>query len=647
MAVNPIHITRVSHNLRTQSILQTLRQNTVMVFNQQARLASGSQLIAPSDDPVLASQAVRFTEVLERQDQVLTNIRHGNNFLAATESAINEVSELLIQAHSIASENVSSLVDPAERESAAQLISAIIDQLVTVGNRQFQGRYLFGGLHTDQSPFSRAGGGVLYRGDTGDLAVQDEDYNNLAVNLSGSDLFGALSAQIEGLVNLSPVLNSADRLEDLTGATAKGVRLGQFVVTEDGGAGSFTVDLTKADTIGDVVDMINTAAAEAGATLIASLGDDGLVITPGSNAVSISDTATGTVASDLGIVTAESTTTVITGQDLGLLLSPTTLLSDLLAGAGLDLSEGFAITNGGETATIDLTGAETVQDLLNRINNAGVFVLAQINAQRNGITIVNRVSGTALSVGENGGEMAVTLGIHTLAEYTPLSELNNGKGVERIEGEDDLKIVAKDGSTVVVNLDSAETVGDILDLINAAANDVGVSIEAQLAETGNGIRIVDSTGGTDLMRVERVNFSYAIDDLGLDKQQTDAEQTDLIGDDPNPVRAQGVLTALLDLKGALRNGVEQDITEAAEAVNRFMDETNRARGVIGARAQAMQRRLELTEDAVIATEGFLSEVKDLDYTEAITKFQQAQTALQANLLSSNQLLSISLLDFLR
>ena len=56
--------------------------------------------------------------------------------------------------------------------------------------------------------------------------------------------------------------------------------------------------------------------------------------------------------------------------------------------------------------------------------------------------------------------------------------------------------------------------------------------------------------------------------------------------------------------------------------------------------------MEQTESAVLATQTFLSAIEDLDYTEAVTRFQQAQTALQANLLSGSQLLNLSLLDFI-
>ena len=72
----------------------------------------------------------------------------------------------------------------------------------------------------------------------------------------------------------------------------------------------------------------------------------------------------------------------------------------------------------------------------------------------------------------------------------------------------------------------------------------------------------------------------------------------------------------------------------------------RVQGIVGARSKAKHDRVSFMEDAVQATRTLLSEVKDLDYTEAVTKFQQAQTALQANLMTGSRMLSISLLDFL-
>ena len=121
----------------------------------------------------------------------------------------------------------------------------------------------------------------------------------------------------------------------------------------------------------------------------------------------------------------------------------------------------------------------------------------------------------------------------------------------------------------------------------------------------------------------------------------------LLGDDVNGVVADGVFTALIDLRDALIAEDEHAITNAAKRLETAREKVVSVNGEIGARSQAMQTRLRFTEDAVLATRTLLSDVKDLDYIEAITRFQQAQTTLQANLLTGSRMLEVSLLNFLR
>ena len=84
----------------------------------------------------------------------------------------------------------------------------------------------------------------------------------------------------------------------------------------------------------------------------------------------------------------------------------------------------------------------------------------------------------------------------------------------------------------------------MLDAINAAATEAGVGVSASMASVGNGIRLVDQTGGSDALSVVALHGSFAADDLGLLKAADPAE-TGLIGDDANPVPAAVRLQARL------------------------------------------------------------------------------------------------------
>jgi len=644
MAIGPINITRVSHNMRSLSLFESLQRGQVTLYDEQNRVASGRRYLSPSEDPASAAQVLRMTEILDQREQLVLNVRHGDNLLMAADTALTEANNLLVEAHSIASQHLGTLSDAEQRQAAAELVSAIIDQLVNVGNREYMGRYIFAGRNSGSQPFTYATGGIAYTGDAGQLSVRVGEQELDDVSFSGDAVFGALSGRVGGLVDLNPRLRPETRLEDLDGANQKGIRREHLIIVEEGGAGRFLVDLTEADTMADVVDFINEAATAAGAALTASLTDTGLEITPGGFAVSVTDTSTGLIASDLGVLTPVAQTDPITGADLNVRVTATTPISELMAGAGVDLTDSILIRNGADEVVVELSGAETVQDVLNLINNARVNVRAIINEEGTGIEVINLVSGTSMSIGENGGLTATALGIRSLDRDTPLSELNDGRGVETKEGEDDIRITAKDGSTVDVNLDGAETIGDVIDLINAAATAAGVAIEAGLALVGNGIRIEDTTGGAGELVVSRLNYSYAIDDLGLEQVARGAN-TEVVSDDTNGIRADSVLSALYDLEHALREDDELGITMAADRLNEFMDDFLEARGVIGARSKGFSDRLTQMEDATYATQEYVSKLRDLDYTEAITRFQSAQVALQASLMTGSRLMSLSLMDY--
>ncbi len=642
MALNPIHLSRVSFNGQTGALLEAFRRSSLSLFTQQNRLSSGRTFATPSEDPARAAEVLDLAGGMGIQEQILENIRHATDLLDATDGVVSEVHSLLTDAQSIASQNAGSLTSADERTAAAELIGEIVDHLVSVGNRQFNGRYLFAGRATQDPPFASVLGGVAFLGDTGDILAQVSELDEEPINLTGDALFGALGTSVVGNVDLTPRLTLDTRLDEIVDSLGGRLELGTLVISAEGSADRVLIDLTSADTLGDLIDLINEGA---GGLVEATLEDGILTLTPGSRRVRISDTGSGTFAGRLGVLAGDFTDGAIGDGGLRRLITRTTPVVELADGTGVDLSGGITIRNGNQTATLDLSSAETVQDVLNAINAAGLYVRAQITADGRGLEVVNLVSGTRLSLAEAEGTTAAELGLRTMDERTPLSLLNGGKGIETVEGLPDLRITAKNGSTVDVDLDGLTTVQEVIDAINTAAADAGVAVTASLAPNASALRIEDATGGTGSLSVTRLNLSYAVDDLGLDKTVT-GDATELVGDEIGVVRADGVLTALLDLEAGLRANDDRAITDAAGRLDGFIETVTRANGVVGARAKAMRDRQEQTDAAVGATQELLSRLEDLDYAEAVTKFQQAQVALQATLLTGSRSLNVSLLDFL-
>jgi flagellin-like hook-associated protein FlgL len=553
------------------------------------------------------------------------------------DSTLGDLSGLIQQAQTTASANVGSDSTASQRQTAAELVQNVTDQVLSIGNKTFNGAYLFGGTKSNQAPFVSQNGSIQFVGSTNVASNTSDDNATLPYMIDGATVFGALQTQVAGTVNLAPALAADTRLVDLGGTGGTGVQLGSIRLGN--GAATVDVDLSHADTVGDLVNTIN-AAGLAGVT--ASLGTDGIQLS-GTGNISVNEVGGGSTAADLGIATpvGGGAGVPINGQSLSPQVTSLTRLSDLRGGAGLDLS-GLTITNGGTKTALNFTGDTTVEGVLNTINGSKAGVLARINAAGTGIDIVNKTQGSALSVAENGGATAAQLGLQSTSPTTPLSSLNGGQGVRAaVPAAPDFQITRADGTTFSVSVGNSHTMQDVINAINTA--DGGGGVTASFGSNSNGIVLTDSTGGGGTVAVAPLNGSAAAQDLGI---LTPASGNTITGSDVNPVNASGVFADLQKLTTALQANDTGGITAAATALQNDYSQVVLVRGETGAKEQAVQSKQSQLSDETLATQTLLSSLQDTDLPTAISKFQTLQTALEANYAMSAKVLNLSLLNFL-
>ncbi len=637
MAVTAVHLARVTQTLRSFNLLEGIRRSQTSLYRVQNNLSTGLRFLRPSEDPIGATAAGDLNRRLSWLEQVQTNLRQVNNTLTEIDTAMQEAMDLISQAQTIAVQSVGDSISPEERQALVPIVDSIIDRLIEVGNRRYLNTYLFSG-HASGAPFARDLGGVVYRGDEGRMeAVVDVDLTADYFTVSGQAFFAAVSSEIRGLVDLDPALTAQTRIRDLNGAAGRGVQLGRIVVSTP--TTQVQIDLTGADTLGDLVDRLN---AELPDGLKASLGTRGICLartSPTGGEITISESGAGRTATDLGLLGSFSNPRW-EGQDLDPRLTPLTRIADLRAGNGLNLRGGLIIRNGDQTATIRLDDAETIEDLLNRINQAGVGAWARISADGARLEVLNRTSGTDLQIEDNGGLAATALGLRNMQADTLLADLNDGAGVGTVTG-DDLQITTADGTVITVDLDGARTLQDVLDRLNLAGNG---AITASLATTGNGLVITDNTLGTQTLRIDALNDSPALADLGLN---VSAVRNQIIGQNVRPVRVNSPFTALLELRDGMLASDRLTLTRAGQRLDDVVKIMHRIQGQVASQARVMEDRTTRVETEILATKSLLSDVQDVDFADAAVRFQQLQTALQATLSTAAQVLNLSVLDYLR
>ena len=237
--------------------------------------------------------------------------------------------------------------------------------------------------------FTADGSGLTLTPSTGSVTVVDV---NGGVTASRLGLTAGPAASISG-GDLNPSLALATRLDDLQVGPLPG---GTFRISS--GDRTAVVDLSAATTVEDAIHAIRTQAGAQGVQVTVGLNDNrtGIAV---SGRVSGADFSIGedggNVASLLGIRT----------------FSAATRLADLDGGLGIPAGGSLEITRrSGQSVTVDLTGAATVQDVLDRINAVEPGVLtASVAAVGNGITLSDSGGTGPLSVADTATASALKL----------------------------------------------------------------------------------------------------------------------------------------------------------------------------------------------------------------------------------------------
>lgn len=644
-AVRPTNIARVTMLMRTNLLMDSLRNNSVDMLKVQNQLTTGLKLARPSDSPGEATTIMHLDDMLERQQQYLKNIDHALNYFATTDTALNTAVELTEEAYNLALGSIGAATDADGRKANAVLITSIIEALVTQANASYDGSYVFAGLNSTEAPFEEFGTGVMFHGNLDEMQTRVSAENLSDFSVTGNDVFGSLSSQVIGIADLDPNITAETLLADLNGATGQGIRRGSITINNDGD--SATIDLSNCVTVGDVISKIN-ADGPTGVTAAIDPADEKRLLVSGDASLKILEVGTGNTADDLGIFDDVGAGGTISGQDVDARLSLGTPVTALAGGAGIDTISGLTITNSAmtEVGTINLSSANTLGDILNAINGAGIGVRAEINSQATGINVLNQLSGSRMTISENGGDTAADLGIRSLAGTTSLADLNGGGGVHFQQDADDIAITDGADTSYGINLDGALTVQDVIDKINLVA---GATVTATLASVGNGIVLTDTSGGPGDLKVTAGNDTsgyFTAQELGLENPDNPSTGAVLTGADVNPIMPDGLFSHLLALRDALNANDNNAISDAAAALENDRQTLSNIRGAVGSQARALEGRQTHLEDTVIATETLRSDIRDVDFAEAITRYQNLYTALQANLMTGSQLTNTSLLDFL-
>jgi flagellar hook-associated protein 2 len=292
------------------------------------------------------------------------------------------------------------------------------------------------------------------------------------------------------------------------------------------------VNLDGATTLAQVIDNINNHADNNGKVSAALVNGrlelDDLSGGGGTSTFSIANINNAAVVRQIGLDTTAAGTK-ITGRRL-LAGINSVLLANLRGGQGIDQTGQIGLTDrSGVSATIDLSAAESLDEVVDAINSATssggtkLQLTARINDSGTGIIVVDTSGATTsnLIIADVGGStLATQLGISVdVAQDSvdsgslQLRYVNAAASIEAYVPQGgslstgSVLITDSAGNQVAVEItDAVKTIGDLLLRINSAS---GINVSAELNDTGDGFVLIDEAGGSGQLSVGEIGGTTA------------------------------------------------------------------------------------------------------------------------------------------
>ena len=190
---------RITNSMQIDTFLNNLNVNLTRLDKVQNQLATGKKISLPSDDPMIASRALKYRSDISEINQYIKNIQDASSWEEVTDSTLNTIGEVIQRTRELAVQASSDTNSSSDRIQIKQEIDQLYQQMVKLANTSYAGRYIFSGYKTDKPLILEANGTSTYT----DIPVVTNPPTNDTFRLRHNDI--NVMTNIKGSIGGAPV----------------------------------------------------------------------------------------------------------------------------------------------------------------------------------------------------------------------------------------------------------------------------------------------------------------------------------------------------------------------------------------------------------------------------------------------------------
>jgi flagellar hook-associated protein 3 FlgL len=197
------------------NMINAMGSNLTRMEKYQRQLATGKKIEFPSDDPIVATRALKLRTDVAEIDQFKRNVKDAQSWMDITENTVGNIGDILQRARELTVHASNGTLTGDDTRKIKEEIDQLQKQVIQLANTTYSGRYIFTGYKTDKALMDSTGDFITDVTMAENIKYQVGVGDDINVNVTGAALF---NNSVDIAAGPAPAGTIIDNLKKLSAA---------------------------------------------------------------------------------------------------------------------------------------------------------------------------------------------------------------------------------------------------------------------------------------------------------------------------------------------------------------------------------------------------------------------------------------------
>ncbi|WP_077301288.1 flagellar hook-associated protein FlgL [Virgibacillus pantothenticus] len=178
---------RITQSMLSNNMLRNLSNSYTKLDTYMEQLSTGKKINRPSDNPVVAMKGINYRRQENEAEQYLRNAGEARNWMDNSDAVLDKATKAMQKLRELAVKASNGTNDKEEYASMKEEAKQLKEHLISLADTQVNGKYIFNGTDTTNSPFDDNG---VFSPNTDPVNIPISAGSELQVNMDGEAVFG-------------------------------------------------------------------------------------------------------------------------------------------------------------------------------------------------------------------------------------------------------------------------------------------------------------------------------------------------------------------------------------------------------------------------------------------------------------------------